>query len=100
LPEGLFPGSGVSNLFSEDVISTGLTQFDDFSGLQNPRMIFSEKGRGAPFLRKNHPLNQQCRFFRHRVHPTLSLEIHVKATFGFRTPKQCPKDRKAIKTRY
>jgi hypothetical protein len=23
-------------------------------------MIFSEKGRGAPFLRKNHPLNQQC----------------------------------------
>jgi hypothetical protein len=30
-------------------------------GLQNPRMIFSEKGRTAPFLRKNHPLNQQCR---------------------------------------
>jgi hypothetical protein len=29
-------------------------------GLQNPRMIFSEKGRTAPFLRKNHPLNQQC----------------------------------------
>jgi uncharacterized protein YdeI (YjbR/CyaY-like superfamily) len=25
-------------------------------------MIFSEKGRGAPFLRKNHPLNQQCQF--------------------------------------
>jgi hypothetical protein len=27
-------------------------------------MIFSEKGRGAPFLRKNHPLNQQCPFWK------------------------------------
>jgi hypothetical protein len=28
-------------------------------GLQNPRMIFSEKVRPAHLLRKNHPLNQQ-----------------------------------------
>jgi hypothetical protein len=30
-------------------------------------MIFSEKGRGAPFLRKNHPLNQQCQFLLYQL---------------------------------
>jgi hypothetical protein len=38
-------------------------------------MIFSEKGRGAPFLRKNHPLNQQCPIF-------LRVFITSEAKFG------------------
>jgi hypothetical protein len=59
-------GGGKSHLssivfLSMQVIKAIAVLVLELQGLQNPRMIFSEKVRGTHLLRKNHPLNQQYR---------------------------------------